>query len=305
MILREFHDSASGGHSGFFRTYKRIATILFWEGMKKDIQEYVRTCEVCQRNKYETLSPAGLLQPLPIPASTWTDLSMDFLGGLPKAKGLDTILVVVDRLTKYAHFFALSHPYSAKEVAGLFIKEVVKLHGFPQTIVSDRDQLFMSNFWTEMFKMAGTKLRYSTAYHPQTDGQSEVVNRCLGTYLRCFTNMKPKSWPQWLSWTEYWYNTNYHASTKTTPFKALYGKDPPILLRGDATPSNVEDVNQMVQDRNLMLDELKEQLAKAQNRMKVQADKHRRELELEEREFVYLKIQPYKLKSLAQRQIRN
>ena len=300
-VLKEFHDSVVGGHSGFFRTYKRISSILFWEGMKRDIQKYVQECEVCQRSKYETLSPAGLLQPLPIPTSTWTDLSMDFLGGLPRARGLDTILVVIDRLTKYGHFFALSHPYTAKEVAEIFVKEIVKLHGFPQTIVSDRDRLFMSSFWTELFKAAGTKLRYSTAYHPQTDGQSEVVNRCLGTYLRCFAGLKPKSWPQWLSWAEYWYNTNYHESTKTTPFKALYGKDPPTLLRGDSAPSKVENINQLMQDRNQLLDELKEQLAKARNRMKIQADKHRRELELEVGEQVYLKVQPYKLKSLAKR----
>ena len=110
LVLKEFHDSVAGGHSGFFRIDNRISAILYWEGMKKDIQRYVLECEVCQRNKYETLSPAGLLQPLPIPTSTWTDLSMDFLGGLPRAKGLDAILVVVDRLTKYGLFFFLHSP---------------------------------------------------------------------------------------------------------------------------------------------------------------------------------------------------
>ena len=137
ILLKEFHDSIVGGHSGYFKTYKRIAALLYWEGMKKDIQRYVQECEVCQRNNYETLSPAGLLQALPIPTSTWTDLSMDFLGGLPRSKGLDTTLVVVDRLTKYSHFIALSHPYIAKDVAKVFAKEVVRLHGFPQAIVTD------------------------------------------------------------------------------------------------------------------------------------------------------------------------
>ena len=135
-ILREFHDTAVGGHSGYFRTYKRIANLFFWEGMRRNIKEYVQKCEVCQRNKYQTLSPAGLLQPLPIPKQIWTDVSMDFIGGLPKSGGMDTILVVVDRLTKYAHFIALAHPYNAKDVAELFLKEVVKLHGFPESIIS-------------------------------------------------------------------------------------------------------------------------------------------------------------------------
>ena len=101
----------------------------------------------------------------------------------------------------------------------------------------------MSSFWIELFKATGTKLRFSTAYHPQLDGQSEEVNRCLSTYLKCFAEMKPKSWPQWLSWAVYWYDTNYHESTKTTPFKALYGRDPHTLLRGDSAPSCVEDIN--------------------------------------------------------------
>ena len=124
----------------------------------------------------------------------------------------------------------------------------------------------------------------------------------MNTYLRCFAGLRPKTWPQWLNWAEYWYNTNYHASTKTTPFHALYGREPPSLLKGNSTPSSVEEVNQLVQERDMMLAEIREQLLKAQNRMQSQADKHRRELELEVGEKVFLKIQPYKLKSLAKRQ---
>ncbi|CAH9111194.1 unnamed protein product, partial [Cuscuta epithymum] len=163
-ILKEYHDSATGGHSGNFRTMKRISTLFYWVGMRKDIQQYVQKCEVCQRNKYQALKPAGLLQPLPIPEQIWTDISMDFIGGLPKAQGKDTVLVVVDRLTKFAHFIPLSHPYNAKGVAEVFIKEVVRLHGFPKSIVSDRDSIFLSSFWSELFRLAGTQLKYSTAY---------------------------------------------------------------------------------------------------------------------------------------------
>ena len=186
---------------------------------------------------------------------------MDFIGGLPKANGLDTILVVVDRLTKYAHFIGLSHPYTAKEVVVVFVRKVVRLHGFPMSIVSYRDRLFMSIFWSELFKQAGTKLKYSSAYHPQTDGQTEVVNKCLETYLRCFVGTKPKQRHKGLWWAEYWFNTNYNSSTQTTPFKALYERDPPTLIRGDMIPSHIEDVNQLVYERNLILDELKWKLS--------------------------------------------
>lgn len=170
--------------------------------------------------------------------------------------GVDTVLVVVDRLTKYAHFLLVSHPYTAKDIADLFIKEVVRLHGFSSSIVSDRDKVFLSNFWSELFKQAGTRLKYSSAYHPQSDGQTEVVNRCLETYLRCVTGLKPKQWPKWLAWAEYWYNTNYHASLKATLFEALYGRTPPVLVRGDTSFSAVDEVNKLTAERNVILREL-------------------------------------------------
>ena len=137
------------------------------------------------------------------------------------------ILVIVDRLRKYAHFVGLSHPYTTKEVAALFIKEVVRLHGFPATIILDHDRLFMSSFWSKLFKQVGTKLKFSSAYHSQTDGQTKVVNKCLEMYLGCFAGTKPKQWHRWLSWVEFWFNTNYNVSTQTTPYMALYGREPP------------------------------------------------------------------------------
>lgn len=224
--------------------------------MQKDIKKYVEECDTCQRNKYSTLSPGGLLQPLPIPTQILVDLSMDFIGGLPRIRGKDIILVVVDRLSKYAHFVALGHPFSAKEVAAVFISEVVKLHGFPSTIVSDRDPIFLSHFWKELFKAAGTQLKMSTSYHPQTDGQTEVINRCLETFLRCFVGPKPKKWLDWLAWAEFWYNTTFQSSAGMTPFKAVYGRDPPLLIKGCAVPSKVEEVNQLVQARDDILKEL-------------------------------------------------
>lgn len=175
---------------------------------------------------------------------------MDFVDGLPKAMGVDTILVVVDRLTKKAHFLTLAHPYTAKEVAVVFMKEIVKLHGFPTPIVSNRDRVFISSFWTELFKLAGTQLKLSSAYHPQTDGQTKVVNRCVETYLRCLTEGKPKQWPKWLSWAEYWYNTNYHSAIKMTPFEDLYGRKPHVLVRGDANSTSVNEVQLLTKAGN-------------------------------------------------------
>jgi hypothetical protein len=300
-LLNEFHATAIGGHSGYLRTYKKLSGVVYWAGMRKKIKEFVEACEVCQQNKYQTLRPGGLLQPLPIPKQIWTDISMDFIGGLPKVQGTDTIMVVVDRLTKYAHFLPVKHPYTAKDIATLFIKEIVRLHGFPSSIVSDRDKVFLSTFWSELFKQAGTKLKYSSAYHPQSDGQTEVVNRCVETYLRCLTGRQPKQWPRWLSWAEYWYNTNYHASLKSTPFEALYGRSPPVLIRGDVNLSAVEEVNKLTAERNAMLREMQEQLLRAQDVMRAQANKHRREVEYQVGDMVYLKIQPYKLRKLANR----
>ena len=124
----------------------------------------------------------------------------------------------MDRLSKYAHFVALSHPFTAKDVAKAFVKEIVWLHGFPKVIISDRDQIFLSCFWSELFHSSGTKLKYSTSYHPQTDGQTEVTNRRLETYLHCLVGHRPKQWPDWLTWAEYWFNPTFNASTKMTPF---------------------------------------------------------------------------------------
>lgn len=127
---------------------------------------------MCQRNKFDNAASPGLLQPLPIPEGVWQDISMDFIEGLPSSLGKQTILVVIDRLNKYAHFLALKHPYTAMDIAQLFLDQVFKLHGFPKSIVSDRDLVFISEVWKEFFAIQGVSINLSTAYHPQSDGQT-------------------------------------------------------------------------------------------------------------------------------------
>lgn len=163
----------------------------------------MRSCVICQKNKTEALQPAGLLQPLEVPRQVWADIAMDFIEGLPKVHGKSVILTVVDRFSKYAHFIAMNHPYTAATVARAFFEGIVRLHGFPSSIVSDRDPVFTGNVWKDLFKLAGVKLKMSTAFHPQTDGQSEVVNKTIAMYLRCITGDRPRAWVDWLAWAEY------------------------------------------------------------------------------------------------------
>jgi hypothetical protein len=134
------------------------------------------------------------LQPLPIPLGAWQDLSLDFIEGLPKSEGYSCILVVVDRYSKYAHFFSLKHPYTATQLAQLFLDNVVKLHGVPKSLISDRDKIFTSSFWKHLFTLLQTKLALRTAYHPQSDGQTERVNQCLEMYLQCVVHSTPSKW---------------------------------------------------------------------------------------------------------------
>lgn len=267
-LLTFYHDSPSGGHSGDLKTYLRMASEWYWAGMRRMVAQYVKECQVCQQNKASTQSPAGLLQPLPLPNQVWEDITMDFIEGLPPSKGVDTILVVVDRFTKFAHFISLKHPFTAATVAGVFIQEIVRLHGFPASIISDRDKIFMSMFWRELFKLQGTSLKRSTAYHPQTDGQTENVNKALETYLRCFVNGQPRRWASWLPWAEFWYNTSPHVSTRMTPFKALYGRDPPPLIRAGHNQTPVGSLDNLLQERDVLLDDLRVNLLRAQQKMK-------------------------------------
>jgi hypothetical protein len=226
---------------------------------------------------------------------------MDFIEGLPNSKGKNVVLVVVDRFSKYAHFIALSHPYTASSVADAFMNNIYKLHGLPASIVSDRDPVFLSRFWKDLFTYQGVQLLHSTAYHPQTDGQTEVVNRCLEQYLRCMTNKTPDQWSKWLPLAEWWYNTDFHSSLKTTPFEVLYGQTPPIHIPYLPKDSNVEAVDQQLTLREDMLRTIKANLQLAQHRMVQLANKRRSERIFRVGDWVYLKLQPYRQQTVSRR----
>ncbi|KZV27225.1 hypothetical protein F511_04678 [Dorcoceras hygrometricum] len=300
-ILLETHATPTGGHSGAFRTLKRAAATFFWKGMKADVAQFVAQCEVCQKHKYETTKPSGFLQPLPIPVAIWEDIALDFIVGLPKSKGFEVIMVVVDRLSKYAHFIPLKHPFTAKGVAEMFSREIATLHGPPKSIVSDRDPIFMSNFWTEFFRLQGTLFKMSSSYHPQTDGQTEVLNRCLETYLRCFSSEQPRTWSGWLHWAEFCYNTAFHTAAGMTPFEVVYGRKAPTIIQFWPQETMVAAVAQELSDRDELFRQLNYNLKRAQQRMVKHSNVHRRDVSFSVGDMVYVKLRPHRQQSVCKR----
>ncbi|KAI5356493.1 hypothetical protein L3X38_009389 [Prunus dulcis] len=224
-ILEEAHSSAFAMHPRSTKMYHTLREHYWWPFMKKEIAEYVRKCLICQQVKAERQKPSGLLQPLPIPEWKWEHLTMDFVFKLPRTRNRhDGVWVIVDRLTKSAHFLPVRANYTLNKLAQLFIDEIVRLHGVPVSITSDRDPRFTSRFWTKLHEALGTQLQFSTAFHPQTDGQSERTIQTLEDMLRACALQFRDDWDEKLPLMEFAYNNNYQASIKMSPFDALYGK---------------------------------------------------------------------------------
>ncbi|WVZ80266.1 hypothetical protein U9M48_027757 [Paspalum notatum var. saurae] len=270
----------SARHEGIQKTLYRLRSEFYIPGDRTLVQEWIRACTTCQRNKTETLRPARLLQPLEVPSQVWADISLDFIEGLPKVGGKSVILTVVDRFSKYAHFIALGHPYTAASVARAFFDGVVRLHGFPSSIVSDRDPVFTGHVWCDLFKMAGIQLRMSMAFHPQTDGQSEVVNKVIAMYLRCVTGDRPRAWVDWLSWAEYCYNTSFHMALRATPFEVVYGWPPPAIVPYTPGTARTDMADALLRSRDEILAEARQRLLQAQQLSKKYYDASHRDLEL-------------------------
>ncbi|WVZ84420.1 LOW QUALITY PROTEIN: hypothetical protein U9M48_031457 [Paspalum notatum var. saurae] len=268
LILSEAHDTAYSIHPGSTKMYYDLKVRFWWPGMKRAVAEYVAVCDTCQRVKAEHQRPAGLLQPLKVPEWKWEEITMDFIVGLPHTQtGYNSIWVVVDRLTKVAHFIPVNTTYSGARLAELYISRMVCLHGVPKKIIkSDRGSQFTSRFWEQLHDSLDTKLRFSTVYHPQTDGQTERTNQVLEDI------MGPVGISAYLM-------LNSHITTATK----LVSKSHHSKLYMVFGPGIIEDAEQQLRVENLKI---------AQSRQKSYADNRRRELNFKVDDFVYLKVSP-------------
>jgi hypothetical protein len=224
MILREIHNVPYVGHPGYQKTIAAIKIQYYWLGMKKEVVYFIAKCLECQKVKVDNRHPARLLHPLPIPEWKWEVVTMDFITKLPKTnKQHDSIMVVVDKLTKAAHFIPVNLTHKEANIVDVYMREISRLHGIPKTIVSDRDPKFTSKFWKGLFNGFVTNLNFSTAYHLESDGQTERVNRVIEDMLRMYVMDKPKKWEDYLHLVEFAYNNGYQTSLKMRPFETLYG----------------------------------------------------------------------------------
>jgi hypothetical protein len=226
LLVREAHGGGLMGHFGVRKTLAVLHEHFFWPKMKRDVERVCSRCVTCRQAKSRVL-PHGLYTPLPVPSAPWVDISMDFVLGLPRSrKGRDSIFVVVDSFSKMTHFISCHKTDDATHIAELFFREIVRLHGVPRSIVSDRDVKFLSYFWKVLWGKLGTKLLFSTTCHPQTDGQTEVVNRTLSTLLRTIIQKNLKNWEDCLPFIEFSYNRSVHSTTDFSPFEIVYGFNP-------------------------------------------------------------------------------
>lgn len=276
-LLRMYHESPVAGHMGRARTYESLSREYYWPGMLDYVERWVQNCHSCKRTTASREAKQGVLRPLPIPERAWRDVSMDFITHLPESQGHDAILVVVDRLTKMRHFVACHGTCDAEEVSRLFTKHVWKLHGLPQTIVSDRGPQFVSAFWNHLTRRLGIKPLLSTAYHPETDGQTERANSFLEQYLRSHVSYLQDDWSTWLPLAEFAANNAINESTQTTPFFANYGYHPrlgfePALTRDQPA---ARDAEELAQKMNAVHEYLRAEICLAQARHEKYANRKR------------------------------
>ncbi|MBW0501049.1 hypothetical protein O181_040764 [Austropuccinia psidii MF-1] len=271
-ILQKRHDSPLAGHPGQEKTLKLIKRDFYWAGINQFIKDYVSSCQKCSRNKNIHNKKFGLLKPLSIPSGPWNSLSMDFITQLPLSHNFDSILVVVDRFSKMPIFIPAYGTITALDLAQIFISHVFSKHGLPVIIVSDRGSLFVPSFWTQLCQQFKISRDLSTAFHPETDGQTERVNQILEQYLWMYVSYHQGSWHNWLPLAEFSYNNAEHSSTKQSPFFTIYGRNPSFdsIHVSHGSPAGklstkLQSVPQVV----------KEELESAKRRFKKYADRNR------------------------------
>ena len=218
QVLQHRHDTRLAGHFGIHKTADLVARDYWWPQQWKFVKEFVRSCDTCARSKAPRHRPYGLLQPLPVPFRPWASLTMDFITDLPLSDGADAVMVIVERLTKMSHFIPCNKAITAEQTADLFIHHVLRLHGLPEEVISDRGPQFVSKFWKRMLELLGVTVKLSSAFHPQTDGQSECMNQVLEQYLCCMVDYQQVNWNQLLPLAEFAYNNTVQVSTDMSPF---------------------------------------------------------------------------------------
>jgi hypothetical protein len=259
--------------------------------MKRDIAKYAALCDTCQRVKAEHQRPTRLLQPLQVPEWKWEEITMDFIMGLPRThSGNDSIWVIMDRLTKVAHFIPVKTTYSGPQLAQLYMSRIVCLHGVPKKIVSDRGTQFTSKFWERLHETFDTQLCFSSAYHPQTDGQTERVNQILEDMLRVCALQYERSWDKSLPYAKFSYNNSYQESLKMASFEVLYGRRCQTPLFWSDTGEWKVFGPDILQEAEKQVRMVRENLRVTQSRQKSYADHRRRELSFKVGDFVYLKV---------------
>ena len=271
-VLAARHDSRAGGHFGTAKTLELIRRDYWWPRMRHTVQQYIASCDTCQRNKLPRMRPHGLLHPLSIPAGSWRSLSTDFITDLPKSRGYDSICVITCRRTKMVHFVACNKAITAPQFASLFINTVYRQHGLPDDIGSDRGPQFVSNFWRHFCKLMGITVKLSSAFHPETDGQTERVNSVLEQDLRCFVSHQQTDWHSRLAEAEFSFNNSVHSASKMTPFHVDQGHHPKFDFEPCGPPQVPAASERAKQIRELQL-LLTAELHRAQAAYKRQADK--------------------------------
>ncbi|QRW25577.1 Retrotransposable element Tf2 protein [Rhizoctonia solani] len=242
QLLKEFHDSPLAGHPGQQRTLELISRSYWWPGMKSSAKEWVECCPVCQANQ-RAHAPTIALKPLEVPPFPFHTISYNFITGLPKSNGHDAILVVIDSFSKFGHFIPTTKKVTAKGLADLFISHVWKLHGLPVKTILDWGTTFTGKFLRALYQRLGVKPAFSSAYHPESDGQTERVNQFIEFYLRSYVAADHLDWATWLPLAEYAYNNAKHSATGRTPFELVYGRNP--VMNPSNVPANVPEADQV------------------------------------------------------------